>query len=94
MDETTRLARLEQENETLRALLLLNNIKVVFGEEQETLTYKGDVGLLKQLASLKDELNQLRTQYLLARADAVVLKEQFELFMGEMTKRLKVLSSG
>ena len=86
-----RLQRLERENETLKALLLLNNIHVLFepNKNDETMVrFQGDVEDLNILSKLRIELQELRTQYLLVRADAVVLREQLTLFMNEMRKKL------
>lgn len=87
-----RVRRLERENETLKALLLLNNVKVTFEDhardetEEMVTTFKGDPSTLSELAALRDQVKQMRTLYLLVRADACVLKEQLEVTLNELAR--------
>ena len=73
MDEIERLRR---ENETLRALLFLNNVQVEFSTPSENLKLSGTPSNLKSLATIQELVFELKTNFLLLRADAIVLKEE------------------
>ena len=91
-----RLRQLEEENETLRALLFLNNVRVQLNNPSDTdnniVVVEGDVKSLKELIVLRERVVELRAVNLLMRADAVVLRDQTESAIKEAKQILRRMS--
>ena len=72
--------RLRKENETLKALLLMKNLKATMTdcEDKRTTRFAGSPEDLLAFCRLQERVVEMKSMYMLLRADALVLKGEIE----------------